>query len=104
MLGSAQSVVGRCWSSKGLPLRRSSSVLRRSRMLSPHETYNDITKLLPASGRYLSWCLPIRPFLVTLLPKVILTAPHLRFQQLFLLGRCALPCLSGPPPNLLFLN
>src|SRR5229473_2377697 len=36
-LGFAPNVVGRCWSSKGLQLRSSSSVLRRPERPSPHE-------------------------------------------------------------------
>jgi hypothetical protein len=51
MLGFVQSAVGRCWSSKGLPLRRSNSVLRQVATRSPHETTTNITKSLPASAR-----------------------------------------------------
>src|SRR5215471_839581 len=106
MLGFAQSVVGRCWSSKGLQLRTSSSVLHRFRMPSPHETYNDITKLLPASARYLSLCLPIRPFSFPYSPRSFLPHHICAFgnSSSLPLGCCALPCLSGLNPNLLFLH
>ncbi len=50
---------GPCWSSKGLPLRSSSSVLPRPGMSSPHETSIDITKLLRASARCLAFCLAV---------------------------------------------
>jgi hypothetical protein len=51
MLGFAPNVVGRCWSSKGLQLRRSNSVLRQLGARSPHETTTSITKSLRASAR-----------------------------------------------------
>src|SRR5437879_2485178 len=59
--GLAPSVVGRCWSSKDLLLLRSSFVLHRPRMPSPHETTIDITKPLRASDRCLSLCLLAQP-------------------------------------------
>src|SRR5215469_16930876 len=106
MLGFAQSVVRRCWSSKGLQLRTSSSVLHRSRIPSPHETYADIAKLLPASARYLSLCLPIRPFSFSYSPRSFL--PHyicaFSNSSSLPLGCCVLPSLSVLPPNLPFLD
>ena len=54
IFGLAPNAVARCWSSKDLRLRRSSSVLHRPRMLSPHETTVHITKSLRASARSLS--------------------------------------------------
>jgi len=51
MLGFAPNVVGRCWLSKGLQLRRSNSVLRQVGTRSPHETITNITKSLRASAR-----------------------------------------------------
>ena len=97
MLGFVQSVVRRCWSSKGLQLRTSSYVLHRSRIPSPHETSIYITKLLPASARYLSLCLLIRPFSFPYSPRSSL--PHhicaFRNSSSLPFGCCALPCLSG---------
>jgi hypothetical protein len=46
-------------SSKGLPPRSSSSVLRQPGMSSLHETSIHITKLVRASARYLSFCLAV---------------------------------------------
>src|ERR1700687_3146983 len=61
MLGFAPKVVGRSWGSNSLQPRGSSSVLRRPGTPSPHEASTDITKLLRASARYLSLCLPVQP-------------------------------------------
>ncbi len=55
--GSAPNVGDRCGSSKGLRLLKSSFVLHRPRMPSPHEITTDITKPLPASACAVSLCL-----------------------------------------------
>ena len=97
MLGFAPSVVCRCWSSKGLQLRSSSSVLRRPGMPSPHETSIDSTKLLRASARYLSLCLPVQPIPFLYSPSSSLPyLPHLSFQQLFFSPVWVL-CFPAPP-------
>ena len=57
IFGLAPSAVARCGSSKGLRLRRSSSVLHPTRTPSPHETTIDITKLLRVAARSLPLCL-----------------------------------------------
>jgi hypothetical protein len=74
MLGFAPNVAGRCWSSNGLQLRSSSSVLHRPGMPSPHETSIDISNLLRASARYLSLCLPVRA--IPLLHSPRSSLPH----------------------------
>ena len=50
MLGFAPNVVGRCWLSKGLQLRRSNSVLRQVGTRSPHESaqHRARARILPA--------------------------------------------------------
>src|SRR5712664_1774568 len=57
--GSAQNVVDRCRSSRGLPLSRSNSVLHPPRSLLPHEATLDNTKFLCASARSVSLCLTV---------------------------------------------
>ena len=77
-------------------------------MPSPHETPIDIAKLLRASARYLSLCLPIRPFSFPLLLAAIPTASPLRFQQLFFSPAWVLcspgPLRAVPKPTLAQLN
>jgi len=69
IFGLAPSVVGRCWSSKDLLLLRSSFVLHRPRMPSPHETTIDITKPLRASARCLPLCLLAQPIPFSRFPR-----------------------------------
>src|SRR5215469_2093086 len=105
MFGFVPTVVDRCWSSNDSPLRTSSFVLRRSRM-SPHEKYIYITKLLPASARYLFLRLHIRPFASPYSPRSSL--PHyigaFSNSSSLPLGCCTPSGLSGPTSNLLSLN
>src|SRR5882672_6465716 len=54
MLGFVPGAVGRCYSSKGLQLRRSNSVLHRPRMPLPHEINLCIPKLSHVSQRSVS--------------------------------------------------
>jgi len=61
IFGLAPNAVLQWWSSKGLLQLKSNSVLPRLRMPLPHEITIYITKLLPASARYLSLCLLIQP-------------------------------------------
>src|SRR5258708_20634553 len=68
IFGSAQNVVDRCWSSRGLLLPRSNSVFHLPWSLLPHEATLYNTKLLCSSARSISLCLallhtPSFPFL-----------------------------------------
>src|SRR5215470_1750758 len=61
IFGLAPNAVVRWWSLKGLRQLKSSSVLPRLWMPLPHDIAIYITKLLPASARYLSLCLLAQP-------------------------------------------
>src|SRR5271155_179998 len=61
MLGFVPAAVGRCWSSKGLQLRRCNSVFRQRETPSPHEINIYITKLSHVSRHSVSLCVLVLP-------------------------------------------
>jgi len=91
IFGFAPSAVGRCWSSKGLRLRKSSSALHRPLIPSPHEITTNTTKRLPPSEDTLSLC-----FLVQQISSSSLTRSSSRssseFQSTLLLSLLAAAC------------